>query len=347
MKFNDELFRVESPKGHKFVLKPVQCPHHTQIYASKLRSYKDLPLRMGELGQVHRHEASGALNGLFRVRNFTQDDAHIFITEDQIEEEIGRLIDLFDYVYSVFNLSYHIELSTRPEDKYIGELSTWDKAETALANAMTKKGIKFILNPGDGAFYGPKLDFKLRDSMNRIWQCGTIQLDMNLPERFDLTYVDADGSKKRPIMLHRVVLGSLERFMGILIEHYAGKFPLWLSPVQVKVLPISDKYLDYGKKVLEAGKKAGRIVTGKDTAYEMVNHPTHYNQYDIEVIDMIIRIWGPEAAALWCDITAFKYRMRMGTKPDNSIEQDIKKEQWYLNKSKEIRENLIDNKNKN
>ena len=241
----------------EFAIKPMNCPGGMLVYKNDIHSYRDFPLRIGELGLVHRHEASGALNGLFRVRTFTQDDAHIFITEDQIEEEISRLIDLYDYVYKVFGLSYHIELSTRPENKYIGEIATWDKAERALASAMEKKGINYILNPGDGAFYGPKLDFKLRDSMNRIWQCGTIQLDMNLPERFDLTYVSETGDKKRPIMLHRALFGSIERFIGIIIEHFAGAFPTWLSPVQLKLLPVApvhnDKAYEYKKYFEELG----------------------------------------------------------------------------------------------
>ena len=234
----------------EFAIKPMNCPGGMLVYKSQIHSYRDFPLRLGELGLVHRHEASGALNGLFRVRNFTQDDAHIFITENQIEEEIGRLIDLYDRVYKVFNLNYHIELSTRPEDKYIGEIETWNKAEAALASAMEKKGIKYILNPGDGAFYGPKLDFKLKDSMNRIWQCGTIQLDMNLPIRFDLTYVDENGEKVRPIMLHRALFGSIERFIGIIIEHFAGVFPLWLAPVQATIIPVNNEYhLEYAKEL--------------------------------------------------------------------------------------------------
>lgn len=241
----------------EYAIKPMNCPGGMLVYKNDIHSYRDFPLRIGELGLVHRHEASGALNGLFRVRTFTQDDAHIFITEDQIEEEISRLIDLYDYVYSVFGLSYHIELSTRPENKYIGEIATWDKAEKALASAMEKKGIKYILNPGDGAFYGPKLDFKLRDSMNRIWQCGTIQLDMNLPERFDLTYVSETSEKKRPIMLHRALFGSIERFIAIIIEHFAGAFPTWLAPTQLKLLPVApvhnDKAYEYKKYFEELG----------------------------------------------------------------------------------------------
>lgn len=241
----------------EFAIKPMNCPGGMLVYKNEIHSYRDFPLRIGELGLVHRHEASGALNGLFRVRNFTQDDAHIFITEDQIEEEISRLIDLYDYVYKVFGLSYHIELSTRPENKYIGEISTWNKAETALATAMEKKGIKYILNPGDGAFYGPKLDFKLRDSMNRIWQCGTIQLDMNLPERFDLTYISETGEKKRPIMLHRALFGSIERFIGILIEHFAGAFPIWLAPIQLRLLPVAPIHNEYANSLKEEFESLG------------------------------------------------------------------------------------------
>ena len=223
----------------EFAIKPMNCPGGMLVYKNSIHSYRDFPLRLGELGLVHRHEASGALNGLFRVRTFTQDDAHIFMTEDQMRDEIANIILLYKQVYSVFNLKFHIELSTRPEDKFIGEISTWEKAEKALAEACEKAGFEYKLNPGDGAFYGPKLDFKLRDSMNRIWQCGTIQLDMNLPERFDLTYVSEDGSKKRPVMVHRALFGSLERFIAILTEHYAGNFPLWLAPIQVRLIPVS------------------------------------------------------------------------------------------------------------
>ena len=225
----------------EFAIKPMNCPGGMLVYNNSIHSYKDLPLRVGELGQVHRHEASGALNGLFRVRTFTQDDAHIFMREDQIESEIIRLINFIDRVYKVFNLSYDIELSTRPE-KYIGRIEIWNKSEKILEEACKKSGHDCVINLGDGAFYGPKLDFHIKDSLGRIWQCGTIQLDMNLPERFDLNYIDQDGSKKRPIMLHRVIFGSLERFIGILIEHYAGAFPVWLSPVQVNIVPINVKY---------------------------------------------------------------------------------------------------------
>lgn len=245
-----ENMYTSSIDDHEFAIKPMNCPGGMLVYNRDLHSYKDFPLKVGELGLVHRHEASGALNGLFRVRNFTQDDAHIFMTQDQIVHEIQELVRLFDYMYRIFDLDYYIELSTRPEDKYIGEIETWDRAEKALADALEEKGIPYKLNPGDGAFYGPKLDFKLLDSMHRIWQCGTIQLDMNLPERFDLTYVDSDGEKKRPVMLHRALYGSIERFIGILIEHYAGAFPLWMAPVQVVVIPVNNDYhLDYAKRI--------------------------------------------------------------------------------------------------
>lgn len=234
----------------EFAIKPMNCPGSMLVYKNGLHSYKDLPLRMGELGQVHRHEASGALNGLFRVRTFTQDDAHIFMTPDQIESEVIKLINFIDRVYNSLNLSYTIELSTRPEKKYIGDLAIWQKSEAALAAACKAANKDYKVNPGDGAFYGPKLDFHVKDSLGRVWQCGTIQLDMNLPERFDLTYVDDKGEKVRPVMLHRVIFGSIERFIGILIEHFAGVFPLWLAPVQVKVLPVNNDYhLDYAKEV--------------------------------------------------------------------------------------------------
>ena len=227
---------------NEFAIKPMNCPGGMLVYKNSIHSYRDFPLRLAELGLVHRHEASGALNGLFRVRTFTQDDAHVFMTQEQICDEIANIISLYKQVYEVFNLKFHIELSTRPEEKYIGEIATWDIAEKALAEACEKAGFAYKLNPGDGAFYGPKLDFKLKDSMNRIWQCGTIQLDMNLPERFDLTYVSEDGSKKRPVMVHRALFGSLERFIGIITEHYAGAFPTWLAPVQVRIIPVNMNY---------------------------------------------------------------------------------------------------------
>lgn len=240
----------------EYAIKPMNCPGGMLIYKSVPRSYKDLPLRMAELGVVHRHEKSGQLHGLMRVRSFTQDDAHIFMRPDQVKDEIQGVMRLIDGMYKRFGFTYEIELSTKP-DKAIGSDEEWELATKALEDAAKGLGKSFVINEGDGAFYGPKLDFHLRDSIGRTWQCGSIQLDFQLPARFEIAYVGEDGEKHRPIMLHRVVFGSMERFIGILIEHYAGKFPLWLSPVQVKVLPVSDKFLAYGRDVKEALKEQG------------------------------------------------------------------------------------------
>lgn len=234
--------------GTDFAIKPMSCPGGMLVYNLRPRSYRDLPMRMGELGLVHRNEKSGTLHGLMRVRCLTQDDAHIFMTEQQVQEEIRGIMRLIDEVYARFGFSYEIELSTRPEDS-IGSDEEWELATKALTDAVNGMGKTFVVNEGDGAFYGPKLDFHLKDSIGRTWQCGTIQLDFQLPQRFHIEYMGADGEKHRPVMIHRVIFGSIERFIGILIEHYAGKFPLWLSPVQVKVLPVSDKYTDYVEEV--------------------------------------------------------------------------------------------------
>ena len=234
-----------------FAIKPMNCPGGILVYKTKLHSYRDLPLRIGELGLVHRHELSGALHGLMRVRCFTQDDAHIFMTPEQIKEEIKGVVRLIDKVYSTFGFKYHIELSTMPED-HMGALEDWNTATDALRAAITELGYDYEVNEGDGAFYGPKLDFHLTDCLGRTWQCGTIQLDFQLPERFELEYTGADGAKHRPIMIHRVVFGSIERFIGILTEHFAGAFPLWLAPVQVKILPVTDRALDYAKDLSDA-----------------------------------------------------------------------------------------------
>ncbi len=231
-----------------FAIKPMNCPGSILVYDLEPHSYRDLPLRYGELGKVHRHELSGALHGMFRVRCFTQDDAHILLTKDQITDEVIRIAKLFDEVYSVFGLPYTIELSTMPDD-HIGTREDWEKAENALADAITSIGKEYILNPGDGAFYGPKLDFHIEDSLGRTWQCGTIQLDYQLPGRFDLEYTGADGEKHTPVMIHRVVFGSVERFIGVITEHFAGAFPTWLAPVQVKVMPITDRAADYAKDI--------------------------------------------------------------------------------------------------
>ncbi len=240
-----------------YAIKPMNCPGSMLVYKRKMHSYRDFPIRMGELGQVHRHELSGALHGLMRVRTFTQDDAHIFMLPEQVKDEIKGVIDFIDYIYSLFGFKYHIELSTRPEDKYIGTLELWDKATDALREAMEEKGLEYIVNEGDGAFYGPKLDFHLEDSLGRTWQCGTIQLDYMMPERFDIEYVGADGEKHRPVMIHRVIFGSIERFIGILTEHYAGKFPLWLAPVQVKLLTVAEKFAPYAHEVAKKLEAAG------------------------------------------------------------------------------------------
>ena len=242
--------------GEDYAVKPMNCPGGMLVYKTEPHSYRDLPLRMAELGLVHRHELSGALHGLFRVRCFTQDDAHIFMTWDQMESEIQNVVRLFDEVYSVFGLSYQIEVSTMPED-HIGEKETWDMATETLKKAISAMGKDFIINEGDGAFYGPKLDFHLADSLGRTWQCGTIQLDMQMPERFDLEYVGEDGGKHRPVMIHRVVLGSIERFIGVITEHFAGAFPAWLSPVQVKILPITDRTAEYADQVRDVLDKHG------------------------------------------------------------------------------------------
>lgn len=237
--------------GADFAIKPMNCPGGMLVYKSEMHSYRDLPLRMGELGVVHRHELSGALHGLFRVRCFTQDDAHIFMTWDQMKDEIKNVVRLFDEVYSVFGLTYQIEVSTMPED-HMGDVKDWDFATETLKQAVTEMGKDYVINEGDGAFYGPKLDFHLSDCLGRTWQCGTIQLDMQLPERFELEYMGADNEKHRPVMIHRVVLGSIERFIGIITEHYAGAFPMWLAPVQVKVLAIGEGHVEYANKVKDA-----------------------------------------------------------------------------------------------
>ena len=237
--------------GEDYAVKPMNCPGGMLVYASEPHSYRDLPMRVGELGLVHRHEMRGALHGLFRVRCFTQDDAHIFMTQEQLKDEIKNVVKLFDEVYSVFGLPYKIELSTMPED-HIGTVEQWEHNQDILKEAITEMGKDFEVNEGDGAFYGPKLDFHLADSLGRTWQCGTVQLDSQLPERFELEYTGEDGQKHRPVMLHRVVLGSIERFIGVITEHFAGAFPAWLAPVQVKILPVTDRALDYAKELSDA-----------------------------------------------------------------------------------------------
>lgn len=275
--YKDDMFTVEVEDG-TYAIKPMNCPGAILVYNNSLHSYKELPLRYAELGNVHRYEASGALNGLFRVRGFTQDDAHTMITEDQIGEEVANIISLYDYVYSVFGLNYSIELSTRPEDNYIGSIEVWDKAEEDLKKACLATGHDFKINPGDGAFYGPKLDFKLRDSMNRIWQCGTVQLDMQLPGRFNCKYIAEDGSKKTPVMIHRACFGSIERFIGIITEHFAGAFPLWLAPKQVTIIPVNnDAHLAYARGIEEILINAG-IRVSIDDREEKLNYKIRETQ---------------------------------------------------------------------
>ena len=247
--YKDNMYTTKIDE-QDFALKPMNCPGGMLVYKSKMHSYKDLPIRMGELGLVHRHEKSGQLNGLFRVRCFTQDDAHIFCLPEQIESEIINLMHLINQVYSLFGFTYTVELSTRPENS-MGSDEEWATAENALKKALEHENMEYVINEGDGAFYGPKIDFHIKDSLGRDWQCGTIQLDFQMPERFDLTYIGQDGEKHRPVMLHRVVFGSIERFIGVLIEHYAGAFPTWLAPVQVKILTISDKQKAYANKIVE------------------------------------------------------------------------------------------------
>ena len=256
--------------GEDFAIKPMNCPGGMLVYKAEPRSYKDLPLRVGELGLVHRHEKSGQLHGLMRVRCFTQDDAHIFMMPEQIRDEIKGVVALIDEVYQLFGFKYLVELSTRPEDS-MGSDEDWELATEGLRGALNDLGLDYVVNEGDGAFYGPKIDFHLTDSIGRTWQCGTIQLDMQLPQRFELEYTGADGEKHRPIMIHRVAFGSIERFIGILIEHFAGAFPTWLAPVQVKVLPISDKHLEYGQKVLDTLNAAG-IRAEIDTRAEKIGY---------------------------------------------------------------------------
>ena len=275
-----------------YAIKPMNCPGGMLVYKSQPRSYRDLPLRVGELGLVHRHEKSGQLHGLMRVRCFTQDDAHIFMTQDQITDEIKGVTRLINEVYSQFGFDYFVELSTRPEDS-MGSDEDWEMATNGLRNALDEMGLKYIVNEGDGAFYGPKIDFHLRDSIGRTWQCGTIQLDFQLPQRFEAEYVAEDGTKKRPIMIHRVCFGSIERFIGILIEHFAGKFPVWLAPVQVKVIPVSEKSMEYDQGVYDQLKAAG-IRTELDRKDEKVGYKIR--QAQLEKVPFMLVLGEKEAA---------------------------------------------------
>ncbi|MZG54547.1 MAG: threonine--tRNA ligase [Nitrospinae bacterium] len=267
--YKDNMFSNMEVEGREYVMKPMNCPFHIQIYKAKLRSYRDLPIRFGELGTVYRYERSGVLHGLLRVRGFTQDDAHLFCRPSQIEDEITKVLDLIIFILQSFGFhEYKIYLSTRPE-KYVGSDEGWENATKALETALNNKGLEFEVDPGEGVFYGPKIDIKIKDSLNRYWQVSTVQVDFNLPEKFDISYIEEDGQRKQPIMLHRALMGSLERFFGCLIEHYAGAFPLWLAPVQVILLPITDKHVDYAEKIAQELEESG-IRVEKDLRNEKI-----------------------------------------------------------------------------
>ena len=284
--YKDDMYTFEVEDG-TYAIKPMNCPGAILVYNNALHSYKELPLRYSELGHVHRYEASGALNGLFRVRGFTQDDAHILLMESQIGDEVARILELYDYIYSIFGLNYSIELSTRPES-FIGEVAVWDEAEKALQEACLATGRSFKINPGDGAFYGPKLDFKLQDSLGRIWQCGTVQLDMQLPGRFNCTYIAEDGSKKTPVMIHRACFGSLERFIGIITENYGGLFPLWLAPRQVVIIPVnSEIHKDYAYKVRDLLKQ-NNIKAEVDDRNEKLGYRMRQAQIDKIPVSLVV-----------------------------------------------------------
>lgn len=315
-KYHDQMF-VSDYEQRDFAVKPMNCPGGILVYKTSSKSYKDLPLRVGEMGLVHRKELSGVLAGLFRLIQFTQDDAHIFCTEEQIESEVGRIIDIIQKVYSTFNLEFdHIELSTRPENR-IGREEIWDLSEQALENVLKKRKVNYKINTGDGAFYGPKIDFHLKDSLGRTWQCSTIQLDMSQPERFDLEYADKDGTSKRPIMLHRVVYGAIERFMGILVEHLNGKLPLWLSPIQVKILTINDQAVSFAQKVAE-------ILKEKDIRVEIDDRTEtlgkKVREAQLEKVNYIVTIGNKEVDNSTLAVRTRSGEQRFGVKAEEFID---------------------------
>ncbi len=314
-----------------YAVKPMNCPGATIVYRNSPHSYRDFPIRMSEFGLVHRHELSGALHGLFRVRSFTQDDAHVFCLPSQVEDEVFELIDLADYLYSTFGFKYSIELSTRPED-FMGDIEDWNLAEASLKGALEKKGIDYKINEGDGAFYGPKIDFQLEDAIGRTWQCGTIQLDFQLPINFDLQYVNEKGEKERPVMLHRALLGSVERFLGILIEHFAGKFPLWISPVQLRVLPVSEKFSDYAKEVSDKFKLAGFRVE-EDNRSEKLGKKIRDAQ--LEKVPYVIVVGEKEVNDKTISVRGLD-GVDLGTKNLDEFIEELKEEV----ENKEIKQNL-------
>lgn len=303
-----------------YAIKPMNCPGSFLVYKEKTHSYREFPLKMGEIGLVHRHELSGVLSGLFRVRSFHQDDAHIFMTEDQIMEEVLGVLNLAERFYSQFGLDYSLELSTRPE-KSIGTDNQWEKATNGLKQALEKKGKEYSINEGDGAFYGPKIDLHIKDALGRTWQCGTVQLDMSNPERFDLTYEGDDGKKHRPVMIHRVIYGSLERFFGVLVEHYAGKFPLWLSPVQVRLLPIADRHIDFCKEVMEQMQYAGLRVELDDKA-ETINKKVRNAQ--VQQVNYILVIGDNEVKSKTVNVRTRDNKIHGEKKPDAFIKELLK-----------------------
>ncbi|MBU0757936.1 MAG: threonine--tRNA ligase [Nanoarchaeota archaeon] len=313
MNYRENMYTTQIDK-EDFAIKPMNCPGGMLVYNEKVHSYKELPMRVGELGIVHRHEMSGVLAGLFRVRVFTQDDAHIFMTEEQIKPEIMDLMDLFKRFYNLFGFDYSVELSTRPE-KSIGTDEQWEFTTAQLKAALDAKGVEYKINEGDGAFYGPKIDFHLKDCIGRTWQCGTIQLDMSLPERFDLTYMGKDGTQKhRPFMIHRVVYGSLERFMGILIEHYAGKFPLWLSPVQARLMTVADRFEDYAKKIKDMFFDKGLRIE-IDNRSESINKKVREAQ--MEKVPIMITIGEKEVEADSLAVRTIDGKVKFGVKPED------------------------------
>lgn len=305
--------------NNDFAVKPMNCPGNILVYKTRLHSYRELPIKAGEFGLVHRHELSGVLSGLFRVRAFTQDDAHVFCTEEQIKEQIIELIELVDRIYSTFGFKYHVELSTKPA-KAMGDPKKWDIAEKALADALHAKQIKFKLNPGEGAFYGPKIDFHVKDAIGRSWQCGTIQLDFSMPEKFDMTYEGQDGKKHRPVMLHRAIYGSVERFFGILIEHFAGWFPLWLAPVQARILTVADRFNDYAKQVISEMKSAGIRVEFDDRAESI---PKKVRDAQMDKIPIIITIGDKEQKAKTVAVRTADNNVNFGVTANNLIKKII------------------------
>jgi len=316
-----ENMYVTKIDNEEFAIKPMNCPGGMLYYMEKLHSYREFPLRVGEIGTVHRHELSGVLSGLFRVRCFTQDDAHLFMTPEQITDEIARLIDFIDRFYRIFGFEYEVELSTRPK-KYIGSDEQWKMATDGLRNALDKKKVKYQVNEGDGAFYGPKIDFKVRDCIGRLWQCGTIQLDMNLPERFGLEYDGPDGKRHRPVMIHRVIYGSLERFIGVLIEHYAGKFPLWLTPVQVKLLTMNEQNVSFALKV-KSELEANRLRVEIDDRNETIGRKVREAQ--MEKTNYIVTIGDKEVQNKVLAVRDREGKVTFGVKIDDFITDVLEK----------------------